>query len=151
MMTSTNSGRHAFAQRRKAAAAVELAMILLPLTMILLVCIDIGRAAYSYIALQNAVRAGAGYGAMNSSTGASWSQNVETTTKNEMQNQTGYNSANVTFPNGAPAVTTDTAGPDSTLRYVTVTAEYPFQPLVSYLTTGAINLTATVKLPLLRN
>ena len=149
-MTSIHSPRAGRA-KRTGAAAVELAIILTPLTMIMVVCIDLGRAGYSYIALQNAVRAGGGYAVMNPSGGANWSQNVKSTVTQEMTSQTGYNSANLTFLNGTPTVATDSGGPDPTVRYVTITAQYPFHPVTSWLTSGDIQLKATVTLPLLRN
>ena len=138
--------------KRQAVATVELAVIMPALILIVLIAIDLGRAAYTFIALKNAVRAGAGYAIMNPGSGAAWSTAVQNTTKNEMQNQTGYNANNLTFLNGTPSVTTDANGPDPTMQFVTVTVQYPFQPfLPSVLGVGSlINLKATVNLPLIR-
>lgn len=152
-MLMTTDTRRRRSTARRAVATVELAIILPALLLIVMVCIDLGRAAYSFIALKNAARAGAGYAVMNTPQDNSWSQNVQSTTRNEMLNQTGYNANNLTFPNGAPSVTTDSGGPDATIRVVTITAQYPFRPLLSSLlgVANPINMRATVKMPMIRN
>lgn len=47
---------------RSGVAAVEFAVVLPALILIIMGCVDFGRFAYSYIAVTNAARAGAGYG-----------------------------------------------------------------------------------------
>ena len=58
--------------RRRGAAAVEFAFVLPLLVLIVLGCIDFGRFAYSYIAITNAARAGAGYGCTHTFTVATF-------------------------------------------------------------------------------
>jgi Flp pilus assembly protein TadG len=53
------------ADRPRAAAAVELALILPLFLLLVLGCIDFGRFAYTFIAVTNAARAGAGVGVMS--------------------------------------------------------------------------------------
>ncbi len=55
-------------------AAVELALLLPLLLLIVLGCIDFGRFAHGYFAVTNAARAGAGYGMMHPTTPASQPQ-----------------------------------------------------------------------------
>src|SRR5438034_6510408 len=85
---------------RPAVAAVELAILLPVLVLIVLGCIDFGRFAYNYIAVTNAARAGAAYGMMNnytSSTLSNWTGNnnanpttgITQAARHEMTNQAG--------------------------------------------------------------
>ena len=127
--------------------------MLIPLLIIVVICIDLGRVAYYNISLRNAVRAGAGYAVMNDSSTSGWLANVQSTARNEMTNQTGYNASQMTFLNTTPTVAVDTDPNAQHLTYVTLTAQYPFKPhYYSLLGIGStINLQATVKMPLLRN
>ncbi|HYW78410.1 MAG TPA: TadE family protein, partial [Thermoguttaceae bacterium] len=56
---------HPRKETRCGAAAVELALILIPLTTLVLGAIDFGRFAHGYIAVTNAARAGAGFASMH--------------------------------------------------------------------------------------
>lgn len=111
---------------RKGTAAVEFVLILPLLTTMVFGAIDFGRFAYTYIAVNNAARAAAGYGMMNSyTTLSSWQSAVQTAATNEMSQQTGFVSANLTV--------TSTSYTDGTgLRRVHVTTSYPFTTLVNW-------------------
>lgn len=65
--------------RRRGAAAAELALLLPTILILVLGCVDFGRFAVTYIAVTNAARAGAGFGAANpptSHTLSLWRQKV---------------------------------------------------------------------------
>ena len=114
---------------RRGASAVELAIILPLLVTIVLGCVDFGRFVYNYIAVTNAARAGAAYAMMNnytSSTQGTWQSAVTTAARQEMTNQMGYNSSNMTV--ATPVVTLESSG----LRRVQVTVGYPFQTIVNW-------------------
>ena len=74
--------------RRPAGAAVEMA-VLLPIVMLLILgCIDFGRFAYDYIALSNAARTGAGFGSIHphtSATSGNWQAQVRQAIIDEMK------------------------------------------------------------------
>jgi Flp pilus assembly protein TadG len=107
---------------------VEFALILPLLVTLVLGCVDFGRFAYSYVALTNAAQAGANYATSNSylAAGASqWTTQVQQEAANEMNQQTGYNSQNLTV-----SVSTTLEG--VALRRVQVTATYPFKTIVNW-------------------
>jgi Flp pilus assembly protein TadG len=113
---------------RRGAAAVEFAVILPVLTTLILGGVDFGRFAYTYIALTNAVQAGAWSAMMNnftSSTQSTWSTNVTTATKDEMTSQTGYTAASMT-------VTVTTSTDANGLKRAQVKASYPFQTIINW-------------------
>ena len=103
-------------------------MILPVLVTMVFGCIDFGRFAYNYIAVNNAARAGASYGAMNSylpSQATTWQDSIKTVATNEMSLQTGFVSANLTV--------TSTSYVDGTgLRRVSINVQYPFQTIVKW-------------------
>jgi Flp pilus assembly protein TadG len=125
-------------------------VVVLPvLVMIVLGCIDFGRFAYTYIALNNAVRAGASYGIMNNyqpSTQGTWITGITTAAQQEMNGQIGYVTSNLTVQ--APVVTVESSG----LRNVQVTASYPFKTIVNWsgVPSSTINLTSSVTMRLIR-
>src|SRR5262245_46480555 len=83
-------------QRRHGVAATEFAFILPLLSLILLACVDLGRFAYSYIAVTNAADAGASYASVNPYTDAtttSWMTAVRQAVLNEMGD---FNSGSIT-------------------------------------------------------
>src|SRR5437588_13048218 len=64
---------------RRGTAATELALLLPPLLILVLGCVDFGRFAVSYITVTNAARAAAGFGSANpptTDTLATWQQLV---------------------------------------------------------------------------
>jgi Flp pilus assembly protein TadG len=110
---------------RRGAAAVELAVVLPLLIVLVLGCVDFGRFASSYIAVTNAARAGAGYGIMNnytSSTLTTWQSGIVSAARAE-----GFLGTNVSV--ATPVVVLDaTTG----LRKLQVTASYTFNPIVPW-------------------
>ena len=127
MKLLTPAGRRA--RVRKGASASELAFILPVLVTLALGCVDFGRFAYHYIAVTNAVRAGAEYAVMNpyvSSNQGAWTAQIQSTAQAEMTNQTGCATSNLTT-----AVTTTLEA--SGLRRVRVVGTYAsFQTLISW-------------------
>src|SRR5438477_12753384 len=77
---------------RGGAAAMEFALMAPVLVTMVLGCVDFGRFAYNYIAVTNAARAGAAYGAMNnytSSTQTTWTSGITQAAKDAMTQQVG--------------------------------------------------------------
>src|SRR5262245_62419572 len=77
---------------RTAATAVELAILLPVLVIIVLGCVDFGRFAYNYIAVTNSARAGAAYAMMNNytaSTQNTWKAGITQAAKDELTDQVG--------------------------------------------------------------
>lgn len=114
-------------RRRRGTSAVELALILsFGMMTIVLGCVDFGRFAYNYIAVTNAARAGGSYAMMNNyspSSLATWKAAVTQAARDEMMNQTGYSSANLSVT--IPDPSTDANG----LKRAQITTAYPFQTL----------------------
>jgi Flp pilus assembly protein TadG len=117
-------GFHSPRAGRRAAAAVELALILPLLVFIVLLCVDFGRFAYTYIAVHNAVRAGGAYAIMNpvdtnnNDEKTAWDNAVQTAARDEMTNQTGYNANNLTV------TTTITDDETTGFRNIRIEASY---------------------------
>jgi len=142
--------------RRKGGAAVELALILPILVTLVLGAIDFGRFVSLYIAVANAARAGAQYGAMNNyssstlgteTTSGTWKYNVAQAAKNEIANQ--YASSGLTVTVATP--TADGNG----VRHAKVTAKYTFTTLINWNWTGlnlphSMDLTQQAELPIVR-
>jgi Flp pilus assembly protein TadG len=129
--------------------------IILPLfATIVLGCVDFGRFAYTYIAVTNAARAAAAWEMMNppgnsASPSSSWQTSVKQAAINEMSQQPGFQSSNLTVTltdsSGNYVETESTYG---TWRF-TVTASYPFNTLVTWNIKGygipsSMNLTRAV-------
>ncbi len=117
---------------RRGAAAVELALILIPLTTFVLAAIDFGRFAHGYIAVTNAARVGAGFASMHRMTTTTrpvWELRTREAVLTELGDGFGPDFAeeNVTMP--PPTITVDADG----LRRVRVEVSYPFTTLVSWL------------------
>ncbi|HEY3966320.1 MAG TPA: TadE family protein [Planctomycetaceae bacterium] len=113
---------------RCGAAAVELAVVLPVLMLLALGCVDLGRAAALNIALSNAARVGAEYGATHrytSFTLASWQSQVKQEVTAEMQSVRGFDGSNLST---SIQTTTDATG----ILRITVTASYPFQTVTSW-------------------
>src|SRR5438046_9117763 len=120
--------------RRRGAAAVEFLLILPLLLALVLGCIDFGRFAYTYIAVANAARAGAGYGIMNPylpSDQPAWATQIQETARDEMNQQIGYVRTSLAVT--ATAIPEKDAGGTLTGRQrVRVDASYPFQTLIPW-------------------
>jgi Flp pilus assembly protein TadG len=124
---------------RRGLAATELAIILPVLVTLVLAAVDLGRFVSLYIALANAARAGAQYGAMNnyggstsSSTYTTWVSNVKSAAQNEIVGQysgfSGTNNVVVSLPSNAA----DTGG----VKRVRVVASYNFTTAINWNWTG---------------
>lgn len=114
---------------RRGAAAVEFALILPVLMLLVLGAVDFGRFAYNYIAVTNAARAGASHGIMNSysPTGrAAWEGAILAAAREEMNQQTGYEAGGLTVQVVTP--TPDANG----LRRVEVTVRHPFRMITTW-------------------
>jgi Flp pilus assembly protein TadG len=115
-------------RRRSGAACVELALVLPLLLLLLLGTVDLGRFGYSYIAVSNAARAGAGFAMMNTynpSMQSVWTGKIMQAASDEMTGQTGFNSGQL----AVTAVPTPEGNGDVRVQ---VTATYPFTTLVTW-------------------
>jgi hypothetical protein len=91
-------------------------------------CVDLGRGVFSHIALSNAVREGAMYGATTGFTPftqAAWQTEVEERVTQEMANDNDFQSGNLTV-----TITTATDADDR--ASLTVTGSYPFETVVDW-------------------
>lgn len=113
-------------QRRRGAAAVEFALVLVPLTAIVLGCLDFGRFAHTYIAVTNAARAGAGLVTMHQVTTSTWPI-VVINTRDAALNELGpdFDPTKVTVQ---PTLITNEDGS----RSIQVDVSYPFQTKVAW-------------------
>jgi hypothetical protein len=126
------------------------------LVTIALGCVDFGRFAYSYIALTNATRAGASYAMMNnysSTTFSTWTAGITTAVQQEMNQQMGYVSSNLSVV--SPAAQSDVTVESTGLRRVRVTVSYSFQTIISwvfggYFVPNNVNMSRTVVVRLIR-
>lgn len=115
-------------ETRRAAAAVEMALILPLLTAIVLACVDFGRFAHTYIAISNAARAGAGYAIMNPFTTVTqpqWEAAVRGVVVDEIQQLKAFDA------NKLNVVATRTVEQDGLWR-VRVRVTYPFEAIVAW-------------------
>jgi Flp pilus assembly protein TadG len=111
--------------RRKGAAAVELAVILPVLILIVLGCVDFGRFAYTYVAVTNAARTGAGYGSSHGYTKAgypTWQALVAQAAKSEMGD---FDASQITVDASA-------VNDSPTLWRAQVDVSYTFQTLINW-------------------
>lgn len=114
--------------RRQGATAVEAAVVLPLITLLLLVCSDLGRAIHAQIVVTNTVRVGAEYGATHrytDDTRSAWEDRLGEVMQEEI----------LSLQNSSPelletTVTTSQPGSDEIL--IEVTATYPFSMLVAW-------------------
>ncbi len=122
---------------RNGAAAVELAIVLPLLVVVAFGCVDFGQFGSVWVALTNAVRAGAEYGAnhqVTTGTQSQWEADILAATTQEMSETPGFDAESL-------EVTIDlTAGTDGTRR-VTLNAVYEFKPVI-----GSYGLPETIQL-----
>jgi Flp pilus assembly protein TadG len=128
MRLTSRTGRSARA--RRGASAAELAVVLPVLTLLALGCVDFGRFAYHYIAIQNAARTGGEYGITTPYTPTgkeAWKTQLRSTAQAELDGQTGLAADRVTVT--VPDPTVESSG----LRRVRVEVAYEgFETLVSW-------------------
>ncbi len=118
------AGRHASAW----AAAVELAIVLPLLMLLVLAAVDVGRVVFAYLSVSNAARSGAAYGAMHGFTPytySSWAAQIDLVIQQEMQGVPGFVQANL---NSTISTTTDADG----LFQLQVGVIYPFATIVNW-------------------
>jgi Flp pilus assembly protein TadG len=112
---------------RSGAAAVEFAIILPLLVTIVFGALDFGRFAYTYIAVTNAARAGAGFASFHHYTVTTqpvWVQQTTDTVLTELGDQFDASKVQV-LP---PTVSVDADG----MRRVRVEVRYPFETVTSW-------------------
>jgi Flp pilus assembly protein TadG len=113
---------------RGGAAAVEFAIAVPILLLLALGCGDLGRAVGAYIAVSNAARVGAEYGATHAYTSytySSWQGLVIQQAQQEMQGSTAFDPSQL-------VVTVSTVPASGSLYQVTVTVNYPFSMVTSW-------------------
>lgn len=131
-----NPFSHKPPHRRRGAAAVEFAIVLPILILLLLGGADLGRCFYSAMAVTNSARAGAEYGAMNrfdAATLGNWQARVQQAATDELSESTLFDLSKVT-------VTANGIIEADGSRRVEVHVTYPFKTLFSWLT-GTTTLT----------
>jgi Flp pilus assembly protein TadG len=118
--------------RYRGLAAVEFAIILPLLMLIILGCVDFGRFAYTYIAVTNATRTGALFGALNPYTTATqsiWGANIRQKVVDDL------NALMTADPDYGPtdlAVTSTRMTEASGLWRAHVEVSYPFKTVISW-------------------
>ena len=130
---------------RRAAAAVELALILPLFITIVLATVDFGRFAYMYLSVINASRAAAGFASCTPYSAGSlgnWRQAVREAVMDEMSEQRGFDATRLNI--STPLVTTE-AG--TGFRRVQITVTYRFETVVNWpLLPGQFDLGQTVEM-----
>lgn len=113
---------------RSGAAAVEFAIVLPLLVLLVFGCVDMGRSIGAYVIVSNAARVGAEYGATHgysALTYASWQNQVMTNATQEMQGTGG------SFDPNRLTITVTATPTTGNLYRVTVLASYRFDMLTS--------------------
>lgn len=113
---------------RRGTAATEFAILLPLLVMLALASVDFGRFAYAHIALGNASRVGAEFGAVrkyDSSTSAGWEAQLEAAMHEEFAAVGGIEPANLD-------VEIEVVDDAYDLHRVTITSTYPFSTVVTW-------------------
>jgi len=113
---------------RRAAAAAELALALPILLLLAFGCADLGRAVASYLAVSNAARVGAEYGATHGFTTytySSWQSQVTQRAQAEAQGSVAFDPSRLT-------VTVSTVAGSGNFYQVTVAASYPFSTISAW-------------------
>lgn len=142
----SNSTRHGQATPRAGAAAIEFAIVLPLLVMVLAATIDFSRFAYTSISVSNAARAGAGYGIfhpLDEFTRDRWIDRVAEAAADELVGWGAYDTTKL-------VVTADFLSSGGDKRAV-VTVSYPFKTQVNW---GFFPSTMTIQqktvLPMIR-
>jgi len=120
---------------RRGAAAVEFALLLPLLLLIVLGTVDFGRFAHAYIAVTNASRAGAGFAAMNPFTNASkpsWDAKLRAVVLAELRQVIDVDPAVDDADVQVTALRTFESGQSASLWYVDVTVVMPYETLIAW-------------------
>lgn len=132
-------------KNRRAAAALELALILPLFVTIVLASVDFGRFAYMYLSAINASRAAAGLATSTAYSAGSllnWQRAVRDAVRDEMSQQQGFDATRLTI--GTPVVSTE---PSTGFRRVAVTVTYRFETIVNWpLLPSQFDLVQTVEM-----
>jgi Flp pilus assembly protein TadG len=115
-------------QRRRGAAAVELALTLPLLLLLAFGCVELGRAISIYTMVSCAARAGAEYGATHgysTYTYSSWQTQVTQQVQNAVQ-------GNPTFNSNLLSVSVETTAESGGFNLATVTATYQFSTITKW-------------------
>jgi len=113
---------------RRGTAATEFALVLPVLIVIALGCVDLGRGIHDQIALSNAVREGAMYGATRSVTPYSqstWEQEIRDRVTDELANMRDFRASDLTVDINAEMI-------DEEDVRLTITATYLFETIVDW-------------------
>jgi Flp pilus assembly protein TadG len=117
------------ATTRRGSTTVEFAILLPLLFTIGLICVDYGRFAHWYIAVTNAARTGAGWGANHPTTDVTkvlWDAGVRSAVEDELATNKWFDAGNLSIP--VSEVLDDGSG----LRRVRVQVQYPFNTLINW-------------------
>jgi Flp pilus assembly protein TadG len=109
-------------------AAVEFAIAIPVLMLLAIGCCDMGRALADYVAVSNAARVGAEYGATHAYstyTYSSWQGMIVQRARQEMQGSSGIDPTQL-------GVTVSTVPESGSLYLVTVTVTYPFTMITAW-------------------
>lgn len=127
-MNRRNDGRSNRA-RRRGVAALELALFLPGLLLLLFGCVDLGRFAHTSHAVSNAARAGAALGSNHPVVDGVWTLSqakIADAVREELHELGGYNPAKLTVTSAVDTVS------DAPLWRVTVTVTYPFRTVIPW-------------------
>jgi Flp pilus assembly protein TadG len=132
---------------RRAAAALELALILPAFLLLTIAAADFGRFSHTWVAVTNASRSAAGYAglqAFNPASRATWEAEIRQVAQAEMEGVVGF------IPNQLTVTVTpetDSAG----RQRVRVAVAYPFQTLVNWVVIPAvITMQQSTSMPMIR-
>jgi len=127
IIPNTSSRKRAM-KRRRGVAAIEFAVVLPILMLLLLGAADFGRCFYTSVAITNTARAGAEYGSMHpfdSSTQGTWQTGVRQAAVDEL-------GASNSFDPGRLVVTATSITESGGARRVSVQAAYPFNTILHW-------------------
>ncbi len=114
--------------QRRGAAALELAIALPVMMLLVILCVDFGRIAYFSIALNNAIGSGMTVATTHRYTNytrQSWEDQIRLAVQEEMQSVASFSDANL-------QQTVEVSERTSRPTVVTLTVSYPFQMTVSW-------------------
>lgn len=120
--------RHIGSVMHHGTSASELAIVLPLLLTLCLLSVDLGRFAHDYLAVSNAARAGADYGATHHRTeftAATWDSNVAEAVTRELESLPGFDA-------GQLDVEVENEESSDNLDIVTVRVRYPFETAVAW-------------------